>query len=66
MSTHAELMVTKLESLLLANAGVTTVNVDGQQVAYADLEVKWRFWKGRVARERGKASTISTIRLDGF
>ena len=64
MATHAEQMVVKLEQLLLENAGLTDVDVDGQRVAYADLEKKWQFWKGQVAKAKGRKPTLATIRLD--
>ena len=66
MATHAEQMVTKLEAMLLENSGLTRVNVDGQDVAYADLEDKWQFWKGQVAKAKGRKPAVSTIRLDRF
>ena len=64
--TFAEQMVDKLETMLLANAGVAKVVIDGQEVAYRDLEVKYEYWKKKVAKEQGKAPVVSTIRLDRF
>ena len=66
MATHAEQMVTKLEAMLVENAGLTEVDVDGTKVSYADLEAKWQFWKGQVARAKGRKPAVSTIRLDRF
>lgn len=57
-------MVARLEALLLENAGLTEVNIDGQDVAYADLEKKWQFWKSQVAKDKGRKATVSRIRLD--
>jgi hypothetical protein len=66
MATFAETMVSKYETLLAENAGLTEVDVDGQKVAYAVLEDKWQFWKGQVAKEKGRKATVSRIRLDRF
>jgi len=66
MATHAEQMVEKLEQLLLENAGLTEVNIDGQKTAYADLEAKLEHWQAKVRQERSGKATISTIRLDRF
>ena len=66
MSSLAEQMVEKLAEALVANAGATTVTIDGQTVAFADLEAKYDHWKARLARERGKAPAVSRIRLDQF
>ena len=66
MPTHAQQMVAKLEQMLLENAGLTEVDVDGQKVSYADLEAKWQFWKGQVAKDKGRKATVSRIRLDRF
>jgi len=66
MATFAQQMVTKYEQLLLENAGLTVVNVDGQQVSYADLEAKYEHWRQRVLKEAGKRPAISRIRLDGY
>ena len=65
-ATHAQQMVAKLEQMLLENAGLKTVDVDGETVSYADLEAKWQFWKGQVAKARGRKPVISRIRLDRF
>lgn len=64
--THAQKMVAKLGTMLLDNAGLTSVNVDGQAVSYADLEKKYAHWERKVLREQGKAPRISRIRLDRF
>jgi ABC-type amino acid transport substrate-binding protein len=62
--TFAQRMLEKYETLLEQNAGVERINIDGQDVTYADLEKKYEFWRARVLKEGGKAPTISTIRLD--
>lgn len=64
MPTFAEQMVAKLEAMLLQNAGLAQVDVDGQKVAYADLEAKHAYWRRRMLRETGKVGTVSRIRLD--
>jgi len=62
-ATHAEKMVAKLEELLLANAGVDTVVIDGVRVSYADLEAKLNHWKRQVANEQGTNPRAATIDL---
>ena len=42
------------ETLLQTSAGLDTLSVDGQSVRYADVEVKHRYWKREVAREKGQ------------
>lgn len=64
--THAQQMVAKLEVVLLENAGLDTVDIDGVKVKYADLEAKLDHWQRKVRGEQGKAATVSTIRLDRF
>jgi hypothetical protein len=66
MATHAEQMVEKLEQMLLENAGLTEVTVDGQKVAYADLEAKLDHWQAKVREQRSGKATVSRIRLDRF
>ncbi len=61
--SFAAQMVAKYEALLLANAGMTSVNVDGGQVAYADLEAKYSFWKSKLARENGSRPRAAQIKL---
>lgn len=63
--TFAEEMVAKLETLLLASAGLTSVNVDGQMIAFADLEAKYKYWKSVVAREAASSGRWSTLDLSG-
>lgn len=64
--TFAETMVTKLETLLLANAGAESVSLDGQAVTFADLERKYDYWKSRVALEQGTKPRVASINLGGF
>ncbi|MCJ7543971.1 MAG: hypothetical protein MUP47_05300 [Phycisphaerae bacterium] len=64
-ATFAEQMVAKYRQLLLENAGLVTINIDGQDVSYADLETKLEHWEGKVAKQRGRAPSVSRIRLDG-
>lgn len=61
--THAEQMVAKLEQMLLDCAGLQSINVDGQQVAYRDLNADLQHWKKEVAKEQGKRARIRTINL---
>ena len=65
MTTFAEQMVEKLQAILLANAGLASVSVDGTMVAYTDLEAKLAHWQGKVNRERGMAPRAATITLGG-
>lgn len=64
--TLADKMLEKLETILLENVGLESVNVDGSSVAYADLEKKYDYWRKRQQREQGQAPVISRIRLDQF
>ena len=50
MATFAEQMVEKLQAILLANAGLASVSVDGTMVAQADLEAKLAHWQGKLSR----------------
>ena len=56
-------MVAKLETLLLANPGASSVNVDGQAVTFTDLNAQWQFWKQVAARESGSARASAQIKL---
>ena len=65
--TFAEQMLEKYEELLLANAGLKQVSVDGQTVSYAELERRYEFWRRRVAVERGSRPRSASIKLSsGF
>ncbi|HOD84294.1 MAG: hypothetical protein BWX88_05012 [Planctomycetes bacterium ADurb.Bin126] len=66
MATFAQTMMAKYQTLLIENAGLTSVDIDGQKVAYADLERKYEHWRKRVLQEAGKHPAISRIRLDGY
>jgi len=62
--TFAEQMLEKYEELLLANAGLKQVSVDGQTVSYAELERRYEFWR---AVERGSRPRSASIKLSsGF
>jgi hypothetical protein len=63
--SFAERMVTKLETMLLENVGVTSVNVDGVAVSYADLEEKYAYWKRKRDAEQGRGRTVSQIIVGG-
>lgn len=62
----AQQMVEKFQTLLLENAGAVRVNVDGNDVSYADLEAKYAYWQRVLQRHKGKSPTVSRIRLDRF
>lgn len=59
--TFAEQMVSKYEALLLACAGATSINTDGETLSLANLEDKHRYWKSIVAREQQTRPTTFTI-----
>ena len=63
--TFAEQMVTKYQNLLLECAGLTSANVDGQQVSLQDLEAKLDFWERKVAVEQGKSVRLRRFNLRG-
>lgn len=58
--------VERLETLLAENAGVQSVNVDGQQVTFADLVSQYDYWKSRVAREEGTRPRTFSVDLSSF
>jgi sulfur carrier protein ThiS len=58
--------VTRLETLLAANVGAQSVNVDGQSVTYADLLQQYDYWKSRAAREQGTRPRVAQINLGDF
>lgn len=51
MSTHAEQMVSKLESMLLKNAGKKLVVVDGITTEFTELKKDLNEWRREVALE---------------
>ena len=62
--TFAEEMVEKFQNLLRANAGLASVNVDGQQVTYADLGAQLDHWQKKVDQQsRGR---VTHFDLRGF
>jgi len=65
MPSFNEQMVAKFEALLLENAGVQSVTIDGNSVAYTELEERYQFWKKRVQAERGTRPTLTTIKMGG-
>lgn len=66
MATFAEQMLEKLEALMLANPGASSVNIDGQQVSFVDLEKRWQYFKQLVARSSGTRPLATRINLTGF
>lgn len=63
--SFATQMVAKLEALLLANPGASSVNVDGVQVSFSDLEKRYTYWKNAAARESGSRPLTSQIKFSG-
>ena len=66
MSTFAEQQVSRLETLLAANAGVDSVTVGSRSVKYSDLLKQYDYWKAIVAREGGDRPRAAQINLSGF
>lgn len=64
MSTFAEDMVEKYQTLLLANAGVKSVTVDGQSMTMDDLERKLEYWSRKVAAANGTRPRVMQINLE--
>ncbi len=64
MPTFAENMVEKYQALLLANAGVKNVNVDGQNLTLDDLEKKLDYWSRKVSRADGSRPRVMQINLE--
>lgn len=64
--TFAEQMVTKLEALLLANPGASSINIDGTATSYVDLEARLQQYRAQVAREQGTRPRLKTFDLGGF
>lgn len=62
MSFAAE-QVTRLEAIMAANPGASTVTIDGQTVSFADLEKRWQFWKNEAAKAAGGRRRVSQIKL---
>jgi hypothetical protein len=65
MSTFAQSMVSRLQAVLAENVGLKTVIIDGQTVAYADLEAKLDYWESKVAAESGTRPKAAQIDLSG-
>jgi hypothetical protein len=63
MATFAEDQLERLETLLAANVGVSSVSVDGVSVSYDDLLKQYDYWRNRVAREEGTRPRIAQINL---
>lgn len=66
MATFAEQMKSQYETLLSNAAGLRSVNIDGQQVQYGELERQYEYWCKKVAREQGKRPVAGRINLGGF
>ena len=64
MATFAEDMVEKYQALLMANAGVKNVSVDGQNLTLDDLEEKLEYWSRKVAAANGTRPRVLQINLE--
>lgn len=64
--TFDEQMVEKLQALLLKNAGVQNVTVDGVVVSFSDLEKRLQFYEARVARTNKTKPIVSRINLGNY
>lgn len=66
MSTFAEQMVAKYEALLLANAGLKFVEIDGTRTAFEDLTAQYEHWKAKANREGGTGKPrLSVVDMGG-
>jgi hypothetical protein len=65
-ASFAQQMVTRLEQILYENVGLAVVDVDGQRVAYRDLEQTYSYWRRKLLIEKGRVSTVSRIKLDRY
>ena len=59
-------MVAKLEAVMLANPGASSVTTDGVTVQMRDLKAEWQYWTREVARQGGMRPTIIGLDLSGF
>ncbi len=64
--SFASQMVAKYETLISQCVGVASINVDGQQVEYVELERQYLFWKSRAARENGSRPRVAQHYLGGY
>lgn len=65
-ATFCRQMVSRYESLLLENAGVSSVSVDGVSVSYAELERSLEYWNRKLETAEGSRRRVSQIKLDGY
>ena len=66
MSTFSEDMLAKYQALLLANAGLKSVTVDGVQTTFEDLRAQYEYWERKVGRENGTGKPrLSSIDMSG-
>lgn len=57
-------MVEKYRALMLKSAGLKSVNVDGQMVAFADLEAQYNQWRRKLAIINGERPQVLSINLE--
>jgi hypothetical protein len=59
----ATAMVEKYRDMLLACAGLKQITIDGQIVAYADLETNYAIWQKKLARLNNTRPNVLSIDL---
>lgn len=64
--TFAEAMLARIEALLLANPGASSVAFDGTSVTFADLMARRDQIRKEISQEQGKRPRIRTVDLGGF
>jgi len=60
--SFADQMVAKLEALLLANPGASSITIDGRTMTYDDLTKQYEIWKNKAARISGSRPIIAQIK----
>ncbi len=59
-------MVTKLQALLLANPGASTITIDGTVTAFVDVQQRLNYFQNQLARETGAKQVFNGIVLGSF
>lgn len=59
----AQYMVNKYRLALADNAGMTSIALDGQTVAYADIENRYDYWQAKLGRLNGSRPPLVGVDL---
>lgn len=59
----ADDQLARYEALMAKAVGLKSVSVDGQSVAYEELETRWKFWKREVAKAAGTKPAAANVDL---